>query len=479
MGPVRSFDRLFIGGEWVEPATDLKIESISPSTEEIIATVPEAREGDVDRAVAAARRAFDEGPWPRMSPADRAEHLAQVADEVRVRVPEMAEAFTAEIGAPTAVSSAFTNNAVIFWEGASRLHRSFPFEEERQWSTGRGKLIREPVGVVATIVPWNAPVATASMKMGPALAAGCTVIVKPAPEGPVSAMMLAEAIAAADLPRGVVSILPAGREVGEYLVSHPDVDKVAFTGSTAAGQRIMSICGQRIARVTLELGGKSAAVVVDDVPLERVLPSLAFAGIGHTGQVCAALTRIVVPGHRQAEFADALTAIFESVTVGDPFAEGTVLGPLAAARQRDRVEEYIRIGLAEGARLVTGGKRPAGLEKGWYIEPTLFADVDNSSRLAQEEIFGPVVCLIPHDGEEDAIRIANDSRYGLSGAVYAETDEKAERVARRIRTGQISINSWAMCVEQPFGGYKQSGLGRENSIEGMAEYMEIKLVQFT
>ncbi|MFV0457505.1 MAG: aldehyde dehydrogenase [Actinomycetales bacterium] len=473
-----SYDKLFIGGHWVTPSSDAKIEVISPVNEKVLATVPEAKEADMDAAVAAARKAFDEGPWPRMTPAERAEALRRVQDEVAKRFDAMAEAFTAEIGAPAGVSQAFHQNAIKMWEDAATLHERFTFEEERTWADGHGTLVREPVGVVATIIPWNGPVATGSLKIGPALAAGCTVVLKPAPEGPVSMMMLAEALEAANLPEGVVSLLPAGREVGEYLVSHPDVDKVAFTGSTAAGKRIMSICGDRIARVTLELGGKSAGIILDDIPLDQVIPSLGFAGIISSGQVCAALTRILVPRERQQELVEALTAMYESVVVGDPTEPDTVLGPLAAERQRDRVENYIRIGLDEGAQLVTGGKRPEGLDKGWYVQPTLFADVKPDMRIAQEEIFGPVVCVIPFDSIDEAVEIANGTEYGLSGAVYASDAELAESVARRIRTGQISVNSWGMCVVQPFGGYKQSGLGREGNIEGLGAYLETKLIQY-
>lgn len=476
---LKSYDKLLVGGRWVQPSSDAVIEVVSPTTEELLATVPEAREADVDAAVAAARRAFDEGPWPRMSPAERAEVLLRVRQEVEKRFDDMVAAFTAEIGAPSAVSQAFHQNALKAWGDAATLHERLAFEEERTWEDGHGTLVREPVGVVATILPWNGPVATASLKIGPALAAGCTVVLKPAPEGPVSMMLLAEALEAAGLPEGVISLLPAGREVGEYLVRHPDVDKVAFTGSTAAGRRIMSICGERIARITLELGGKSAGIIADDIPLDEVLPSLGFAGIINSGQVCAAITRILVPRERQQELLDALVPMYEGVKVGDPTEPDTVLGPLAAERQLGRVLEYIELGKAEGARLVTGGGRPPGLDKGWFVQPTIFADVRNDMRIAQEEIFGPVVCVIPFDTLDEAIELANDSQYGLSGAVYARDVALAERVARRVRTGQISINSWNMCVTQPFGGFKQSGLGREGNVEGLSAYLEPKLIQYT
>ncbi|OZD62494.1 aldehyde dehydrogenase [Rhodococcus sp. 06-1059B-a] len=475
---LKSYDKLFIGGKWVEPSSDEVIEVVSPITEELLATVPEAQPADIDKAVAAARKAFDEGPWPRLTAAERSKYLIRIQEEVEKRFDAMATAFTAEIGAPAGASVAFHNNALKMWGDASTLHERFEFEEERSWPEGHGKLVREPIGVVATIIPWNGPVATASLKIAPALAAGCTVVLKPAPEGPVSTMLLAEALEAAGLPEGVISLLPGGRETGEYLVRHKDVDKISFTGSTIAGRKIMSICGERIARVTLELGGKSAGIIADDIALDKVFPGLAFAGIGHSGQVCAAITRIVVPRHRQDEVVETIKTIFESVSVGDPREDGTVIGPLAAERQRTRVLDYIEVGKAEGARLVTGGGRPAGLDKGWYVEPTLFADVTNDMRIAQEEIFGPVVVVIPFDDVEEAIAIANDSDYGLSGAVYAEDAALAESIARRVRTGQISINGWDMCVTQPFGGYKQSGLGREGNVEGLSSFLETKLIQF-
>jgi acyl-CoA reductase-like NAD-dependent aldehyde dehydrogenase len=290
--------------------------------------------------------------------------------------------------------------------------------------------------------------------------------------------MLAECIEAAGVPSGVVNIVPGGREVGEHLVTHEGVDKIAFTGSTAAGKRIASLCGERIARVTLELGGKSAAIVGEDARLEDVLPTLLPAGIGHTGQVCAAITRIVVPRSRASEFTEAMVAGLSQVVVGDPYDPQTMLGPLAAERQRDRVEEYIALGKSEGAVIAVGGGRPAGLDRGWYVEPTLFTDVDNGMRIAQEEIFGPVISVISYDGIDDAIRIANDSPYGLSGAVYTNDREVAEKVVREVRTGQIYVNEAGMCVTQPFGGFKQSGLGREGGLEGLSGYLETKAVKF-
>ncbi|MGK9274078.1 aldehyde dehydrogenase [Williamsia muralis] len=474
---IRDYDKFFIGGEWVTPSGGGRIDVISPSTEERIAQVPDPTTSDIDSAVASARRAFD-GPWRRTTPAERGAVLSRLADEIEKRIPQFADVFAAEIGAPIAVGENFHGKAVAMLRQFAAFHEQVDFSEEREDADGTFRIIREPVGVVGAIIPWNGAVAAAAFKLGPALAAGCTVVLKPAPEGPLTSYMLAECIEAAGVPSGVVNIVPGGREVGEHLVTHKEIDKIAFTGSTAAGKRIASLCGERIARVTLELGGKSAAIVGEDARLEDVLPTLLPAGIGHTGQVCAAITRVVVPRSRASEFAEAMAAGLSQVVVGDPYDAQTMLGPLAAERQRDRVEEYIALGKSEGAVIAVGGGRPAGLDRGWYVEPTLFTDVDNGMRIAQEEIFGPVISLISYDGIDDAIRIANDSPYGLSGAVYTNDRDVAEKVVREVRTGQIYVNEAGMCVTQPFGGFKQSGLGREGGLEGLSGYLETKTVKF-
>ena len=471
-------ERLLIGGEWLQPSSDAKIDVISPFTEEVIGQIAAAQEADVDAAVAAARTAFDHGPWPSMAPAERATYLIRLQEEVKARSDEMARAFTADVGAPAALAVAFHQGPLAVLADAAKLHERVDLEEDRDWkhTSLKARVVHEPVGVVAAIIPWNAPVGAACLKLGPALAVGCTVILKPAEEGLTSLMLFAEAVAAVGFPEGVISILPASRDVGEYLVTHPGVDKVSFTGSTAAGRRIGSLRGERIRPVTLELGGKSAAIIADDIPLDDVLPSLVPAGIGHSGQVCAALTRILIPRERQDELVEALSAAFAAWKAGDPADPGTVLGPLVAERQRDRVESYVEIGKQEGARLAIGGGRPEGLEHGWFVEPTVFADVDSEMRIAQEEIFGPVVVVIPFDGVDEAVDIANDSPYGLSGAVYARDPRLAESIARRVKSGQVAINGWDMCFVQPYGGYKQSGLGREGGVEGAMAYLEIKLL---
>jgi aldehyde dehydrogenase (NAD+) len=469
---VRSFSSLFIGGKWCDPSGDEVLRVTSPSTEREVASVPMATPADVDAAVLAARRAYENGEWSKFSPGERAEAMNRVADEIEVRLPELNYTFTSEIGIPTGLAAGFNLGAVGMWRGAAELLTQFEFSESRPDPTGHATVDKVPVGVVGAIIPWNAPLGNASIKLTPALAAGCTVVLKPAPEGPVSPQILAEAIEAAGIPEGVVNVVPGGRDVGEHLAKHPDVNKITFTGSTAAGKRIMSLCADRIARVTLEMGGKSAAIIADDVDLTNYLDGIVQAGVQHSGQVCAALTRIVVPAHRQDEIVEQISAVLESLQVGDPMDPSTDLGPLAAERQRTRVEDYIALGKQEGARLVSGGRRPKDLHRGWYVEPTLFAGVDNRMRIAQEEIFGPVLCVIPFVDVDHAVRIANDSPYGLSGAVYSEDQELGERIAKQIQTGQMWINGWGMCVTQPFGGFKESGLGREGGVEGLNAFLE-------
>ncbi|OZF39566.1 aldehyde dehydrogenase [Rhodococcus sp. 14-2483-1-2] len=473
---IRSFDKLFIGGHWIDPSTANRIEIVSPITQEIIASVPAAGNADIDTAVAAARTAFDDGVWPSLSAVERASLMNRVADEIEKRIPEMVKSFTAEVGAPLAVSQSFHEMAPALWRRNAELIKTIPSEDARSWDGGGGVVVREPVGVVGAIVPWNGPVANVSLKMAPALAAGCSVVVKPAWEGPASTFLLAEALEAAGLPDGLVSIVPGGREVGEYLVGHRGVDKISFTGSTAAGRRVMEVCAQRIARVTLELGGKSAAIIAEDADLDGALPFLVGASVGHSGQVCAALTRVLAPHSRYDEIVDALGAALGALRVGDPFDPDTAIGPLVAERQRTRVEDYIRLGREAGARVVVGGGRPAHLDRGWYVEPTLFADVDNSMQIAREEIFGPVLVVLPYEGIDEAVAIANDSEYGLSGAVFTADPEYGEQIARRIRTGQIYVNSAGICTAEPFGGFKQSGLGREGGAEGIGAFLETKLI---
>ena len=474
---MRTHERLFIGGDWVAPSSSATIDVISPHTEEVIARVAAAREADVDRAVAAARAAFDDGPWPRLPAAERADAMARLLAALQERSAEMATTITDEMGSPMAFSNlgqVMASNMVLDYY--IRLAREFAFEDVRDGMLGPTVVRREPVGVVAAIVPWNVPQFTIMLKLGPALAAGATVVVKPAPETPLDSILLADAIRDAQLPKGVVNIIAAGREVGEHLVRHPGVDKVAFTGSTAAGRRIAALCGEQLKRYTLELGGKSAAIILDDADLDSTVSGVLPAGIMNNGQACMAQTRVLASRRRYREVADALAAAAAAVTVGDPRDLNTVVGPLVAARQRDRVENYIRIGRDEGARVATGGGRPAGLARGWYVEPTVFVDVDNHMRIAREEIFGPVISVIPYDDEADAVRIANDSDYGLSGTVWTADVDRGLAIARRVRTGTYTVNSFMMEFSAPFGGFKSSGVGRECGPEGLNAYLEAKSI---
>jgi len=356
------------------------------------------------------------------------------------------------------------------------LARTDPFEELRQGVLGQALVRREPIGVVGAIVPWNVPLFTTIAKLAPSLAAGCTVVLKPSPETPLDAIILAEALIEIGLPAGVVNILPAGREVGEYLVTHPGIDKVSFTGSTAAGKRIASLCGERLRRCSLELGGKSAAIILEDADLESTITGLLPAAMMNNGEACVAQTRILAPRARYSEVVEALCAKVGALPVGDPLDPATEVGPLAAGRQRDRVEKYIALGQEEGAKIAIGGGRPSGLDKGWYVEPTVFVDVDNQMRIAQEEIFGPVVCVIPYDGADDAVSIANDSDYGLSGSVWTADPDRGLDIARQVRTGTYTINGFTLDFATPFGGFKQSGIGREFGPEGLELFLEFKSV---
>ncbi len=467
---------LFIGGDWISSVSTRTIELVSPSTEDRLGSVAAASEADVDRAVAAARRAFDDGPWPRMTGPERAAKLRAIADRVEARAADFAQAWSLQVGMPIAHSEMFSRHARGYFDYFAALADQ-GFEEERKSALGGSCIVvREPVGVAVAIVPWNAPLATLLLKVAPALAAGCTVIAKPAPETPLEALLLAECVADAGLPEGVFSVLPADREVSDYLIRKPEVDKVSFTGSTAAGLHIASVCGSRMARVTTELGGKSAAIILDDAKLETVVAGIMPNIVGLCGQQCAAFSRILVPRNRKDEITQALAAAFGAVKVGDPFDRTTQMGPLVAKRQLDRVCGYIEEGAREGAKIVTGGKRPSHLKKGWFVEPTLFSDVANDMRIAQEEIFGPVGCIVSYDSEEEAIKIANDSIYGLSGGVFTEDTDRAYRVARRIRTGNFAQNGRVIDFTMPYGGFKQSGVGREGGIEGLHGFTEVKSV---
>nr|WP_063063459.1 aldehyde dehydrogenase [Nocardia violaceofusca] len=471
------YDSLFIGGQWVAPSTDERIDVVSPYTEQTIASVPAGANADIDAAVAAARRAFDHGPWPRMSLADRLEVMGRLSAEMRAAETLMAEVVSAEMGCPITQSHSIQAlRPRLIVDAMIDLAQEYPFDEIREAPSGRARVTREPVGVLAAIVPWNAPHLVTMMKLAPALLAGCTVVLKPSPETPLDAYLLAEFLSRAGLPDGVVNIVPAHRDPSEYLVTHPGVDMVSFTGSTGAGRRIGSLCGGLIRRAALELGGKSAALVLDDADLESTVEALRVGAFRNTGQVCSSKTRVVVSRRRATEFIDALRAATESMPVGDPSDPATEFGPLVSARQREAVEGYIRAGGAEGATAVLGGGRPAGLDTGWFVEPTIFAGVRPEMRIAQEEIFGPVLSVLEYDTEDEAVAIANDSSYGLNGAIFTADPQHALALAERIRTGTVEINGNPVGLAAPVGGVKNSGLGRELGPEGFDEFIEFKSV---
>jgi acyl-CoA reductase-like NAD-dependent aldehyde dehydrogenase len=474
---IRHPDRFFIGGEWVEPSSRSRIDVRDSATEEVFLSVAEAQVEDVDGAVAAARKAFDDGPWPRMTHAERAIWLSKIADAWARRADAFADTWVRESGVLHSVAKYAAANPASTIRFHAGLAETFEWEEPHVSADGlRAKLVREPVGVVGAIIPWNAPNALMAYKTSAALIAGCTVIVKASPEAPASAYLLAEICEEIGLPAGVFNFVTADREVSERLVRNPGVDKISFTGSTAAGRRIGSICGERIARCTLELGGKSPAIILDDYDVDKAAQSLAQSARFLTGQVCSSLTRLIVSKSRHDAFVDALAGRFGKVKVGDPFNASSEMGPLAMARQRDRVESYIAVGRKEGARLASGGGRPAHLDRGYFIEPTVFANVDNGSTIAREEIFGPVLSVIPAENEQQAIEIANDTLYGLNASVFTNDPERAYAVARRIRAGTVGHNAFKTDFSIAFGGFKQSGIGREGGIEGMHPYLEAKTI---
>jgi aldehyde dehydrogenase (NAD+) len=473
---MHTYGQLYIGGTWVDPASDRTIDVISPFTEEQIGRVPEATEVDVDRSVAAAKSAFNAGEWRRATPEARLEVLDRFADLYEGAVDEMAQLITEENGSTISFSRIVQSPAPLQMLATFReIGAAYPWEESRPGVLADSIVRREPVGVVAAIVPWNVPQVLIMAKMAPALIAGCSVVVKPAPETPLDAMLMAELVDRAGFPPGVISFLPAGREVSEYLVRHVDVSKVAFTGSTAAGRRIASICGEQLKRVSLELGGKSAALILPDADIPSTVEGLGSASLMLSGQTCVAQTRLLVPRHRHDEFVEALISAVSGMVVGDPRDDATEIGPLISQRQQERVEKYIALGQEEGAQVLLGGNgRPVGQDRGWFVQPTVFTKVNNRMRIAREEIFGPVLVVIPYEDEEDAIAIANDSNYGLGGSVWTADVDHGLDVARRIETGTIGVNHYTFDFNSPFGGFKDSGVGREYGREGLEAYLEFK-----
>lgn len=470
---------LFIGGKWVTPASDAVIQVVSPKSEEPIGTVPAADERDVDRAVAAARAAFDEPlGWSSWEPAKRADVMERLATALESRSSQTAEMVSAQNGMPISIATQIEGvfPAVLLRYYAS-LARTMPTEERRAGLFGGTTLVtRKPIGVVGAIVPWNFPQGLAFFKLAPAMAAGATVVIKPSPETVLDSFVLAEAAEEAGVPAGVLNIVPGGRAIGAYLVAHPGINKVSFTGSSATGRSIAETCGRMLRPVTLELGGKSAAIILDDAELSDKAEALLGATLLNSGQTCYVGTRILAPRGRYTEIVDFFTSLVGSLVVGDPLDPATQIGPLVSATQRARVEGYIAKGKSDGARVTVGGARPDAFSKGWFVEPTVFADVDNESSIAQEEIFGPVLSIIPYEGDDEAVSIANNSDFGLGGSVWSTDDARALGVARRVETGSVGINAYMLDPASPFGGVKASGIGRELGPEGLAAYQELKSV---
>jgi aldehyde dehydrogenase (NAD+) len=467
-------DKVYIDGAWVPSAGSGSIDVINSSTEEVMGTIPQGSKDDVDKAVAAAKAAFP--AWAATSVEERAKYCTRIAEGLMGRMDEIATLVSQEVGMVKILSQLVQVGLPInTFQSTAAVAESFPFEEE----IGNSLVVREPIGVVGAITPWNYPLHQIAAKVAPALAAGCTVVLKPSEIAPLNAFVLADIIDDIGLPAGVFNLVSgAGPTVGEALVSNPDVDMVSFTGSTRAGKRIAEVCAGRVAKVALELGGKSANVILEDADFDKAVADGVGKAFLNSGQTCSALTRMVVPRSKLAQVEAIAAATAEQFTVGDPFADSSKLGPLVSQAQFDRVQGFIQKGIDEGAKLIAGGLgKPEGQDKGFFVKPTVFSEVSNDMTIAQEEIFGPVLSIIPFDDEADDVRIANDTVYGLAGGVWAGDKDKALAVARQLRTGQVEVNGGGFNPNAPFGGYKQSGLGREYGHYGLEEFLEVKSLQ--
>jgi aldehyde dehydrogenase (NAD+) len=467
-------DKVFIGGEWVEPSGGERIDVVNATTEEVMGTIPACSAEDADRAVTAAREAFDS--WSQTPREERAGYLSAIAAGIGERAEEFAATIAQELGMPLKLCQIVQVGLPMSqFASMPKLMEEVAWEEE----IGNSKVLREGVGVIGAITPWNYPLNQITAKVAPALAAGCTVVLKPSEVTPLNAFLLTEVIESVGLPAGVFNMVTGiGPVVGEAIAGHPEVDMVSFTGSTRAGRRVSELAAETVKPIAMELGGKSPNVILDDADLQQAVPDGVAKCFLNSGQTCSALTRMLVPREKLAEAEEIAVAAAESFAPGDPFEEGSRLGPLVSEIQRERVRGYIEKGEAEGAKLLTGGAEPPeGLDRGYFVRPTVFSEVTPEMTIAQEEIFGPVLVIQPYDSEDDAVRIANDSEYGLAGGVWSGDQERAISVAKRLRTGQIEINGGAFNPLAPFGGYGQSGHGRENGRYGLEELLQVKSLQ--
>jgi betaine-aldehyde dehydrogenase len=467
-------DKFFIDGQWAAPSSSETIDVHNAGTGEVMGRVPAGTPKDIDAAVAAARAAFE--GWSATAPAARAEFLQKISDGLKARAAELSATIAQEVGMPIKMASRIQAGLPIAnFANYARIAKEFAFEGK----VGNSLVVREPVGVVGAITPWNYPLHQIALKVAPALAAGCTVVLKPSEIAPFNAFILADVVQAAGLPRGVFNLVTGfGPAAGEALVAHPKVDMISFTGSTRAGKRISEVAARTVKRVALELGGKSASVILDDADLATAVKGTVNGCYLNSGQTCTALTRMLVPAAKYDEAAKIAAEVAKGFTLGDPMSESTRLGPLSSQMQLERVRAYIKKGVEEGAQLLAGGpEQPDGVPGGYFVKPTVFGKVKNTMTIAQEEIFGPVLAIIPYKDEEEAVRIANDSPYGLAGAVWSGDEARAQKVARRIRAGQVDVNGGAFNMNAPFGGFKQSGHGREAGVYGLEEFLEYKSLQ--
>ena len=473
-------DDHFIGGEWVKSTTSARTQIINPATEEIWGEVPNANQADIDAAVAAGNAAFKSGVWSGIGAAKRAEVMLRFADELAARGEIMGATISSENGTPISESKNAASHSAGILRYYAGLASYVDQDDKRPFPGLPGRytqVYREPRGVCLLIAPWNFPLTLVMVKLAPALIAGCTVVIKPASETPVDLRVLIDAAVAAGIPAGVINLVTGDRVAGGLLVTHPDIAKVAFTGSTGAGRVIAGQCAALFRPVTLELGGKSAAIILPDASVEDFAALVNRSCLRNTGQTCYNSTRILAPRTIYDDVVEAVATTVAATPIGDPFDPATIYGPSASAAQRDRVADYIRIGIEEGARVATGGiGMPDGIDRGFYLKPTVFADVDNRMRIAQEEIFGPVLVVIPFDDEDDAVRIANDSPYGLGGSIYTSNPDRAEQFARRIETGSMGINFYGSNLAAPFGGWKDSGIGMEYGPEALGAYVRMKSI---